>query len=218
MGVITGLCKQKQSSLARELLLHDTCGTLGGIIPSILDVSAKHPSWFRNQGSTMGFEPSNLNFHHVEWHSTLGFSKRTICASLWRFAGSSFMCWCIHNMVFVRLRVAHAIESGFDHSLQFKCRSVCTFLCLHRWRMRTVTHRYPTQGYQGFRWRGITGSISGLVDGAFRDWTDLFTIWQLFTLKLRLNPQCHEYIVKSVSRAIAQPSERLIPQFVRQKY
>ena len=52
--------------------------------------------------------------------------------------------------------------------------------------MRTATHRYPSRGYQGSRWRVITGSVSGLVDGAFRNWNDSFTIWPFFTLETQV--------------------------------
>ena len=76
--------------------------------------------------------------------------------------------------------------------------SVCALLCLHRWLMRTATHRYPTQGYQGSQWQVITESIFGLLSGAFRNWNDSFTIWPLFTLKVRLNSQSHQNFVNGV--------------------
>ena len=55
--------------------------------------------------------------------------------------------------------------------------------------MLTATHQYLTQGYQGCQWRDITESISGLVDGAFRDETihSLFDRFSLSKLGSTLN-------------------------------
>ena len=73
--------------------------------------------------------------------------------------------------------------------------------------MLTATHRYPSQGYQGSQWRVITESIelSGLVGGASRNWNDWFASWPLFTLKVRLNSQSHQYIVYCRCSQYAHP-------------
>ena len=99
----------------------------------------------------------------------------------------------VKNTVFVRLRVPHTIESGFDHSLQLS--QIFVPCALFSASIAGVCVQLHIDNLL----RDTTGSISGLVDGAFRNWNDSFSIWPLFTLKLRLNSQSHEYSVLCTS-------------------
>ena len=74
------------------------------------------------------------------------------------------------NMVFVRLRVAHTIESGFDHSLQLSQILVpCELFFASIAGVCVQLHVDAVlRDIKGIR-RVITETISGLVDRAFRN-------------------------------------------------
>ena len=66
-------------------------------------------------------------------------------------------------MAFVRLRVAHTIESGFDHSLQLS--QIFVLCALFSASIAGVCVQLHIDNLP----RDTTGSVSGLVDGAFRN-------------------------------------------------